>query len=1157
MKPSSFVNLSRSLFPVFATATLFASPLAHGSTVFWNGDTSAAWNAANWSGGGTPPVNGDSLVFGAPGYGGTTLSNDITSLIVGGHGTDGISFSVSAGAYTISRPGSQTLTLGSSAGGLAILDLSLFAQTITAPFYYSGDQTIQVGGATGPALASLILSGAQTGGFRLTKTGNGLLTLNGSNTFEGLTVNAGVVSVNSDVALGAVPGTAMAGLLILNGGALQTNAASLTINAKRGIALGGAAAGSGGTISVAQGTTVYNGAIANNGGANSLIKAGGGALSLGAASSYTGATIINQGQLTLDFSASGAPTSDIINAGSKLGMGGFPTALGNTAAANPILFIQGSNTAATSQTFDGLTLNPGASNIVARGGSSTFDTIVNVGAITRNPGGTVGFTLLKGSSTGQGRITTTTANTNGILGGWATTTGVGTGTAPLGQTDWAANDGNGNIVAYTGYTVVGTAPGYGTTTAATIASDAPKNLKIDSTSTGDVTVAVGTTNANSIQYSGATARNIVINGAGTLRLGSSGGILRAGTALLTIKGGTLTAGDAPNTAGQIVFNTGSGANWLTGINSVSKIVDNGSGAVTVIKTGDTALSLGNSSNTYSGGTFVNQGTINAIFGGCFGTGDVTVLSGASVNFGGDCANNFIIAGSALKLDGRTLSGLITLQGDATISSNSIQGGILTGKITGDYSLTFSSGTYLVSNTGNDYSGNLTVAAAASGTANVLQFGDNNVLSHGAGKGNVIITGDANATNLSFLDLNGKSQTINGLISAGASAQVLVTNNAATASTLTLGDNDQSATFGGAIVDGTNGGTVAIAKVGAGVQTLSGINTYTGSTTVSAGQLNVNGSLAAGSAVYVNSGATLGGSGTVNGPTNVTGGTVNGSGLSINGLTAFNGNGNSLKGNVKGDIAVASSSGLLLSGTLTGNATISGTMQAQGMVSGRVTVANGGKLGGGGTVGSVTVQSGGTLAPGDRAVTNVTSDVFLQAGSSASFVLNGTSGPVTQGVDYDQVSLGGNLSIGTGVTLMLNASLSQGASLYLSLNPSDPTHTNVTLQNYFVFNLANNSASVTGRFDQLSDGLGHTAMIDYSGNNPFSGSNGIGYASLNGMQYAISYSGNFATNSTLGGNDIVVTLVPEPQAWTMLIGAATMLVCASRLPQRRSTRSSRL
>ena len=55
---------------------------------------------------------------------------------------------------------------------------------------------------------------------------------------------------------------------------------------------------------------------------------------------------------------------------------------------------------------------------------------------------------------------------------------------------------------------------------------------------------------------------------------------------------------------------------------------------------------------------------------------------------------------------------------------------------------------------------------------------------------------------------------------------------------------------------TNGG---LTKAGTGTLTLSGVNTYTGATTVSAGRLSVNGSLAA-STVTVSSGATLAGNG---------------------------------------------------------------------------------------------------------------------------------------------------------------------------------------------------------------------------------------------------------------------------------------------------------
>ena len=79
-----------------------------------------------------------------------------------------------------------------------------------------------------------------------------------------------------------------------------------------------------------------------------------------------------------------------------------------------------------------------------------------------------------------------------------------------------------------------------------------------------------------------------------------------------------------------------------------------------------------------------------------------------------------------------------------------------------------------------------------------------------------------------------------------------------------------ATGGTLVINGVISGTgISLSKTGGGTLTLSGTNTYSGATTVSAGTLFVNGSLASGSAVTVsNSGTVLGGTGTINGSVSI-------------------------------------------------------------------------------------------------------------------------------------------------------------------------------------------------------------------------------------------------------------------------------------------------
>jgi autotransporter-associated beta strand protein len=103
--------------------------------------------------------------------------------------------------------------------------------------------------------------------------------------------------------------------------------------------------------------------------------------------------------------------------------------------------------------------------------------------------------------------------------------------------------------------------------------------------------------------------------------------------------------------------------------------------------------------------------------------------------------------------------------------------------------------------------------------------------------------------------------------------------------LSVGGNNMTATMSGIISDcGPTGHDCAgfitlppatlgsLVKVGTGTLTLSGINTYTGPTTVDAGRLIVDGSIAASGGVTINATGTLGGNGIV-GNTVINGGTL--------------------------------------------------------------------------------------------------------------------------------------------------------------------------------------------------------------------------------------------------------------------------------------------
>jgi len=835
MKPTRFLqSLFRSRAgsaTASALVILLTGPAATAANVTWDGQNTVNMaTAVNWAGD-VAPVSGDSihladmgvLISGTAGglynsgylYG---VNNDLAAGTV----YNGITFDTNWGGNALN--GNAFVLSGD------LVDNSpIFTQNIVAAIALNGTRNFTVSSRMAAIAPSGIIS-ESTAGSGITKTGPGLLTLTGANTYSGpMTVTGGTTSIGADARLGAVPAAVTPGAIVLDGGSLRVTFA-LTINPNRGTTLGS----NGGTFDAAA-VTNYNGVITGTG---NLVKTGGSSLILGGASNYTGSTILNQNLLRLDFSQTGAPSSNILPATSPLVLNGLTTAYSATSFTAPgaTLNVTSGSGASNVQSFAGTTLN-GGQQTIGTSITASGKVLLNLGAITHN-GGTVNFNPGGTFAAGSNAITTTTANdASGILGGWAT----------YNTNNYAANDGAGNIVAYSGYTVVNSG---------LISSLASTNVRTQSAGTLTLSVADAiTTDINTYSLTnGVTGPKTLVVGAsgtgstGILRLGAEGGMfIPNGAGFLTVGdvagNGRLTAGGAANTAGAIHLINQSASEFT--INS--GIIDNGTGAVSLRVSSYATPSTGstltlNGANTYTGGTIVYGGRVTAGNTSAFGTGAVTVRNGAQVFFSGTgtYANDFNIAGagsansdattSALYLQGgTTLSGKITLQGDSTITPRATTGNVLSGQITGGYSLSLTStngagGDVTLSNPANNWAGNLTI------DGQTLKLGASEVIPNGAGAGGVILTNQST----SILDLNGFNETINALAATGTSG--IVQNGATgTTSRLTIGDGDASSRFEGLIRDNSGtGGTVSLVKTGSGTIHIPTSNTFTGGLVIKGG-----------------------------------------------------------------------------------------------------------------------------------------------------------------------------------------------------------------------------------------------------------------------------------------------------------------------------------
>ncbi|WP_119030746.1 autotransporter outer membrane beta-barrel domain-containing protein [Salmonella enterica] len=280
---------------------------------------------------------------------------------------------------------------------------------------------------------------------------------------------------------------------------------------------------------------------------------------------------------------------------------------------------------------------------------------------------------------------------------------------------------------------------------------------VDALGSGDVTddatleLNTGGTFDNAISGSG----QVVKSGDDTLTLSGSntytGGTLISGGTLVASNVEALGTGDVTNDA-VLELNTGGDFD-----NAIS-----GSGQV--VKSGDETLTL-SGSNTYTGGTTINDGTLIATSVDALGSGDVTDNAVLELNTGGDFDNAISGSGQVVKSGDETLtlSGSNTYTGGTTISGGTLIATSVDALGSGDVT----DNAVLELNTGGTFDN------AISGSGQVVKSGDETLTLSGSNTytggttisggtliaSNVEALGSGNIDNYASLQLNASGQFV--------------------------------------------------------------------------------------------------------------------------------------------------------------------------------------------------------------------------------------------------------------------------------------------------------------------------------------------------------------------------------------------------------------
>ena len=543
---------------------------------------------------------------------------------------------------------------------LAILVAGLLAAVSSAsaaPFYWFGDDnsfwnTIAGPGGTNWSSSPDFNNG--TGGVTALpgSTDDVFFVLNGANNLTtqlGASFSIRSLTFTSDatnpVQINDSPGTHA--LTIGTGGITDNGPSTYTINA--GVALGGVQTWANNTANPFTVNGVISGAAGND-----LTLGGTGLFTFGGANTYSGATSIFTGGLTLSGNGSILNTSAIsLNAGTLLTLDNTTTNVNRLAGTVGIsskggfITLLGNSSASTAQSAGTLAINVGATYVTVTPGSGqsaslTFGSAGVIPSFSHAPGGTVTFSSTGTINAPNVTLINTAIPANAIIGGWAT---IGTTANPNGPLDWATVNGSGNIVPLVAYQPLVPTP---------LATDNAQLLA----GAGPVTLAAGNNTINSLSL-GDTL--LFTNQGDTLTIASGGIISYGGTGTANYQGNTYRAvsnfatigrtiaqqnGTSPQYFGNITSSTSDLTIFTAGNLQLSSVI---TGNINLVKSGPGVLDLstGNdqtkSANTYTGKTIINEGII---------------IVGQETHFGAAPAS---LVPDAITLNGGQIRGLLQYQ----------------------------------------------------------------------------------------------------------------------------------------------------------------------------------------------------------------------------------------------------------------------------------------------------------------------------------------------------------------------------------------------------------------------------------------------------------------------------------------------------------------